>query len=338
MTEREKSPSAGEPSGFRTSTVRVCFLRGALLASVEEEPFGEGVPLGVEQQELQYAAGNPLALEDQRRTLRFPRFAVEEVAAAEQGERQSLGQGPPGEHLHGEALLLGEHAQHAGVVVGRGEFEPPRLPRGNRTFGVVAFAVARREGGAPHACMERADRVDDLAPRIADDALDLHRQPVVGQRLEGHAAADVVDQVAAFGEELHVERPDAPLRAGSHLCVGPERRHGDRLLEEVVAALIGHEERVGDQRVVAPGVGGQGQIPGVASVAGEKLDAAGEFPFVVMEFDVDVAAFGDGAVRPGVDAVGAQPYGVAREVMVPVRVQVQLLLKKKNILLTKRSK
>ena len=144
-----------------------------------------------------------------------------------------------------------------------------------------------------------------------------------------------VDQIAPFGEEGYVETLVPALLARRFSGVS-QAAYAQGFAKEVVLGEVAHEERVGAQRVVARGVVRQGQVPGVDAVASEDLDAAHERSAAVVQLDVEVAAVAGGGERRGIDAVGAQPHRVARDVVLLVGMDVEFLLRVAGELLGER--
>ena len=216
---------------------------------VEAQPLGVGFARGAEQQDLVEAARQFVAQEGERCVLRVPLLVVALRAAAVDEELQSL-RPPLFSRTDGydEGGVVGLDAQDEGEVVGLGQIEAPRLAaRCLDAFGRVAPAGPRRELERPHAGVARGETRDGAATVVAHGSRHLPRKSVLAQGLEPHAAGLSVDEVAAFGEEGHVEgacRRAAPSFFG--LSVGIDRK-GFR--EEIVAAEVAHVERVGAQHV-----------------------------------------------------------------------------------------
>ena len=269
--------------------------------------------------------------------LRVPLLVVALRAAAVDEVLQSL-RPPLFSRTDGydEGGVVGLDAQDEGEVVGLGQIEAPRLAaRCLDAFGRVAPAGPRRELERPHAGVARGETRDGAATVVAHGSRHLPRKSVLAQGLEPHAAGLSVDEVAAFGEEGHVEgacRRAAPSFFG--LSVGIDRK-GFR--EEIVAAEVAHVERVGAQHVfVLRERRGQRQVAGIDAAALQNLDAAHEQVVRRAKLHVDVAARRERFERRGVDAVRTQPHRVARDIGVAVGRHVDLLLRKITDLLQKR--
>ena len=310
---------------------------GLFVAAVEDQPLGVGFARGAEQQDLVEAARQFVAQEGERCVLRVPLLVVALRAAAVDEELQSL-RPPLFSRTDGydEGGVVGLDAQDEGEVVGLGQIEAPRLAaRCLDAFGRVAPAGPRRELERPHAGVARGETRDGAATVVAHGSRHLPRKSVLAQGLEPHAAGLSVDEVAAFGEEGHVEgacRRAAPSFFG--LSVGIDRK-GFR--EEIVAAEVAHVERVGAQHVfVLRERRGQRQVAGIDAAALQNLDAAHEQVVRRAKLHVDVAARRERFERRGVDAVRTQPHRVARDIGVAVGRHVELLLRKITDLLQKR--
>ena len=166
-----------------------------------------------------------------------------------------------------------------------------------------------------------AGKTGDLAARLIDDMpRNTDRGAVLSESLETRRAADPLDEVASFGVERNVVIRGGLLLAGCiALSVG---RDIDRLAEEVVVRKVAHEVGVGVARIDAVALKDPVVLRGRGGRTHGRLVYAAEV-------HIDIAARIGRSVGRGIDDMGPEPERVAGHVIGFVRMEEDLLLRKK---------